>query len=83
MFTSFILLSCNWLHCWAMFLIKIIIIIINGHTGTYFEFLIHDLPALLLENLSANNQTQDIWLEQDGVPDHFSQQVTAMLNNTY
>jgi len=53
----------------------------NGHlTGErYLEFLTNDLPVLLL-NLPP---IQNMWLQQDGAPAHFSRQVRAFLNNTY
>lgn len=54
----------------------------NGHlTGQmYYQFLTNDLPVLLL---NPPMQAQNMWLQQDGAPAHYSLQVRALLDNIY
>lgn len=56
----------------------------NGHLNgqMYLEFLANDLPRLL-QNLPLNIQARNMWLQQDGAPAHFLQQVRDFLNNEY
>lgn len=52
---------------------------LNGQM--YLEFLTNNLPALV-QNLPPNIQAH-MWLQQDGAPAHFSQQVRVLLNNIF